>query len=143
MAWLGPEGFDSLGNYWFMTSEDTNVLWVAWNEPKSTTRSKHYWGVLVGAMCIVGKSTQIGMLRSRTRHPEKTLSSEIRRTRDCDIRVVEDSALEEIYGARQDGLARVVYKTQNFSPSGEENISPHGVDGCTVRNLLTSNPCGS
>ena len=59
-------------------------------------------------------STQIGMLRSRTRHPEKTLSSEIRRTRDCDIRVVEDGALEEIYGARHGGLARVVYKTQKF-----------------------------
>lgn len=38
----------------------------------------------------------------------------MRRTRDCDIRVAEDSALEEIYGARQDGLARVVYKTHKI-----------------------------
>ena len=45
----------------------------------------------------------------------------MRRTRDCDIRVVEDSALEEIYGARHGELARVVYKTQKFSPNGETN----------------------
>lgn len=38
----------------------------------------------------------------------------MRKTRDCDIRVVEDSAMEEIYGARQDGLAGVVYKTHKI-----------------------------
>ena len=61
----------------------------------------------------------------------------MRRTRDCDIRVAEDSALEEIYGARQDGLARVVYKThKNFRLTAKQIQESEGVLMIVLHNSI-------
>ena len=69
------------------------------NRNISTAKIKHCYGVIAGALSIVGNSIEWRLTQALARETTaKTLSVVIRLHRDCDSRWVADSALEVING---------------------------------------------